>query len=91
MALHIDNPKAAELALQLAQHTGETVDEATIRALEERLARTSAEKPAVENQEASSEGVAERLMAIGRHFSSLPDVEVFDPDEWLYDEHGLPH
>lgn len=89
MALHIDNPKAAELALQLAQHTGESVDEATIRALEERLARTSDEKD-LERRGPSEEGLAERLMEIGRRCAALPTLDTRSDDEILgYDENGL--
>lgn len=36
------------------------------------------------------EGVAEKLMEIGRRAASLPILDPRDPDEILYDEFGLP-
>jgi transcriptional regulator with XRE-family HTH domain len=40
---------------------------------------------------AGREGLAERLMEIGRHFSSLPVYDDRSPDEIIgYDENGLP-
>jgi antitoxin VapB len=38
----------------------------------------------------SKEGVAEKLMEIGRRAASLPVLDPRDPDEILYDEFGLP-
>jgi antitoxin VapB len=36
------------------------------------------------------EGVAEKLVEIGRRAASLPVLDPRDPDEILYDEFGLP-
>ena len=83
-ALNIKNDKAHQLAQELTEITGETQTEAVIVALEERLKRVRKEK--------SREGLAEKLMAIGRETSQyFPEgFKSTDIDALLYDEHGLP-
>jgi antitoxin VapB len=80
--LNIKNPRARQLALELSRVTGETVTEAVMNALDERLQRQTALP--------RGEGLAERLMEIGRHAASLPVLDPREPDEMLYDEYGLP-
>jgi len=47
---------------------------------------------AAKNRPQESPGLAERLMEIGRHFSSLPVLDDRTDEEILgYDEFGLPH
>jgi antitoxin VapB len=79
--LHISDPEVQQLALELSQITGETVAEAVTEALRERLDR---------KRMRSREGIAERLMQIGREAASRPVLDPRDPDEMLYDEFGLP-
>ena len=80
--LNIKNPEARKLALELSRITGESVTDAVIASLRERLDR--------ERKAKSREGLAARLMEIGRHAASLPVLDPRDPDEILYDELGLP-
>ena len=70
------------MAAELAEMTGESVTQVVTTALRERLEN--------ERRKRSREGLAERLMAIGREFSRLPVVDPRDHDEMLYDEDGLP-
>jgi len=79
----VNHPEADALAHALAQRTGETVDEAVVTALRERLART-AEPP-------RKNGGSGELMAIGRECAALPDYDIRTADEILgYDENGVP-
>ena len=80
--LNIKNPETRRLATELSHLTGESVTEAVTTALRERLDR--------EKRARRREGMADRLMAIGRHAASLPVLDPRDPDEMLYDEFGLP-
>jgi antitoxin VapB len=83
MALSIKSRKADELARELAKETGETITQATERALEERLVRVRGRR--------ADRGLAERIMEIGRHCASLPVLDDRTPDEILgYDEIGVP-
>ena len=84
MPLSIKDPDADRLARMLAQHTGETLTEAVINALRERLERE-------EWKEQTVESLVEDVMDIGRHCASLPLLDGRRPDEILgYDENGLP-
>lgn len=82
MALRIDNPQAESLARELANRTGESVAQAVIIALRERLEReTRRQQPSL----------AEELVRIGQECAALPVVDERTPDEILgYDEDGLP-
>jgi len=80
--LNIKNPEARRLADELASLTGESVTEAVTEALRERLERKARSK--------SKEGLAERLLEIGRRAAARPILDPRDPDEILYDEFGLP-
>jgi antitoxin VapB len=83
MALSIKNEEADRLARELALLTGESLTEAVILSLRERLER----KRAVND----NRPLAERLMELGRRYSSLPVLDHRTPDEILgYDENGLP-
>jgi antitoxin VapB len=84
MPLSIKDPDADRLARALAQRTGETLTEAVINALRERLEREERKDQVVES-------VVEDVMEIGRHCASLPLLDGRRPDEILgYDENGLP-
>jgi antitoxin VapB len=84
MPLSIKDPEADRLARALAQRTGETLTEAVITALRQRLDREL-------RQEQSTESLVEDVMEIGRHCASLPLLDRRRPDEILgYDKNGLP-
>ncbi len=86
MALHINNPKANRLARKLAAQTGETITDAVIHALEERLKRGTPSKHLNEDARvAELLAIAER--AVGLRSEKKTGRELIDE---LYDEHGLP-
>ena len=83
MALSIKHPEADRLARELAARTGETLTEAVIEALRERLVR--------ERGRSNGLRLSEQLAAIGRRCAALPVLDQRTPDEILgYDEQGLP-
>jgi antitoxin VapB len=83
MALHIKHPDADRLARQLAAKTGETLTDAVLNALRERLSREEARRRAP--------SLRRELEAIRKRCSSLPVLDPRPPEELLdYDEHGLP-
>ena len=84
MALSIKDPEADRLARAVAQRTGETLTQAVINALRERLAREERKEQAIED-------VVEDIMEIGRHCAALPLLDGRSADEIIgYDENGLP-
>ncbi len=84
MPLSIKDPEADRLARALAQHTGETLTEAVINALRERLDRKL-------RKEQSIASLVEDVMEIGRPCASLPLLDRRRPEEILgYDKNGLP-
>jgi antitoxin VapB len=84
MPLSIKDPEADRLARNLAQRTGESITQAVITALRERLAREQRTDENVEN-------LLEDVMDIGRHCAALPLLDARSADEVMgYDEHGLP-
>lgn len=83
MALNIKRPEAEQLAHALARQTGETLTEAVIKALEERLLRVQGRRAPTELQEV--------LLKIGHRCAALPNRDPRAPDAILgYDESGLP-
>jgi antitoxin VapB len=82
MALSIKHPEADRLARELAARTGESITEAIIRALKERLQREQRRyRPSLEDE----------IMAISRRCAAMPRKTGRTPDEIIgYDEHGLP-
>jgi len=83
MALSIKHPEADRLARELAARTGETLTEAVVVALRERLARTTGRGRAT--------AVREELAEIRRRCAALPVLDPRTPEEILgYDERGLP-
>jgi antitoxin VapB len=83
MALNIKNPEADRLAHELANATGESLTEAVINALRDRLAT-------VQRQQERGALLAD-VSDIQAFVASLPDRDTRTVDEILgYDEFGLP-
>jgi antitoxin VapB len=83
MALSIKHPEADRLARALAAQTGESLTEAIISALRERLIR----------QQARHRGtrLSQTLMDVGRRCAALAVVDARPVEDVLgYDEHGVP-
>lgn len=82
MALSIKNDDADQIARELAQLTGETITEAVVVSLRERLARERARR---------GPDVAMRLRRLADDVRELPVVDARPADEILgYDDTGLP-
>lgn len=82
MSLEINAPKADALARELAIATGEDIDTAVVRALEERLARTPRQRSA--DEKAAIEALFDRL-------AQLPVLDHRSPDDIIgYGLDGLP-
>ena len=83
MALSIKHPEADRLARELAARTGESLTDAVVIALRERLARETGRSRMVP--------LREELAAIRQRCASLPVLDSRTADEILgYDERGLP-
>jgi len=83
MPLSIKNAEADRLARALARRTGETITQAVVKALQERLSR--------EERKPDDDQLVEDVLEIGRHFSNLPVLDPRTDDEIIgYDQHGLP-
>ena len=81
MGISIKNDRAEKLARQVSAETGESLTEAIIHSLEERLERLKGRR--------SAPDLAETLMAISRRSSALPDLDARDVEEILgYDDKG---
>jgi antitoxin VapB len=86
--LHIDDPKAAELARELSKRTGETVSDAVTHALEERLQRNPARR---RETEAEREERRKRILEIVAEMHKAPILDPRTAEELIgYDEDGLP-
>lgn len=83
MSLSIKDPEAVRLARAVSQYTGETMTQAVITALRERLAREERKAQNIEN-------LVDEVMRIGEHFTALPVRDPRQIEELLYDESGLP-
>ena len=84
MSLTIENAEVERLARELAAQTGETVTEAVLRSLRERLLR--------ERGRVSGAELVEDLRQLGEYCSRLPVLDARSPDDILgYDASGLPH
>ena len=86
MPLSIKDPEADRLARSLVQCTGETITQAVIQALRERLAREQRKKRNL----ATTERLVAEVMEIGRNFAALSVRDHRTLEEMLYDESGLP-
>lgn len=82
MPLNIKDPEADRLVRELASRTGETITEAVLKALRERLKREGARSPI---------SLKDEIMAISRRAAALPRRTGRTPEEIIgYDDRGLP-
>ena len=83
MALSIKHPEADRLARELAAATGESLTDAIVKALRERLEKEQRRAPALL--------LSDELRAIRERCSRLPVLDARSAEEILgYDESGLP-
>lgn len=83
MALSIKDPEADRLARELAAQTGESLTQAVVVALRERLTR--------ERGRASTVPLRDDLAAIRHRCAALPVIDDRPAEAILgYDRHGLP-
>jgi antitoxin VapB len=83
MALSVKNPEAEHLARELAKKTGESLTEAILKSLRERLQRVRGR--------GRPPGLADQLDEIALRCAALPIIDGRSEDEILgYDEEGLP-
>ncbi|HXV93222.1 MAG TPA: type II toxin-antitoxin system VapB family antitoxin [Pseudonocardia sp.] len=82
MALSIKSDEADRLARELAAETGESLTEAVVISLRERLDRQQARH---------GPGVGDRLRRLQEEAAALPVLDDRHPDEIVgYDDSGLP-
>ena len=82
MALSIKNPEADHLARELAATTGETLTDAILTALRERLDRERLRR---------RPGISHRLRQLAKDTAALPVLDPRPHDEIIgYDDQGLP-
>jgi antitoxin VapB len=82
MALSIKSDEADRLARELAAETGESLTDAVVIALRERLGRLHARR---------GPSLADRLRRLQSEVAELPVLDQRTPDEIIgYDDHGLP-
>ena len=83
MALSIRSPKAEALARDISTRTGETMTQAIVTALEERLAKLRSRR--------ETTAAARDLLRIARRINRRRTRDARKPDAILgYDKHGLP-
>jgi len=83
MILNIKNDEAHRLAKALAEKTGESLTQAVINSLRERLIR--------ESGKGTQQELLEEVLQIARRCAALPVIDSRTPDEILgYDEFGIP-
>ena len=83
MPLSIRNKDAERLAREVAHETGESITQAILRSLEERLIRLSGRRIAG--------NLAEEILRIGGRCAALADLDTRSADDILgYDHDGAP-
>ena len=80
-SLNVKDPEAHQLALAIAQQTGETLTRAVTQSLRERYERL---------QRHDAEALAADIRAIAKRASANIKRPYLDHAEFLYDQHGLP-
>ena len=91
MSINIKNERVSQLAVQLAERTGESITDAVGHAIEEKLAEL--DKLATKQRR---KGIADKLRAIAEDIRRDASPEWLaktqkEFDDELYDEMGLPH
>jgi antitoxin VapB len=85
MPLNIKHPEAEQLARELAARTGESLTDAVLIAVRERLERENRKKR-------TGIGAAAILRETRLRLAASPVLDPRSPEEILgYDERGLPH
>lgn len=83
MALSIKHPEADKLARELARLTGESLTDAVVGALRERVKRVKSHRDKAK--------IMARVKALAEDVRRLPVLDPRTPDEILgYDQDGLP-
>lgn len=83
MSLNVKNPRAYELATQLAELTGESLTDTVIRSLETRLA--------LERNRLQGASTAKRILAFGERFAAGVTGNAHSAGHAeLYGDDGLP-
>ena len=82
MTLNIKSPEAHQLAAELARLTGESMTKAVTEAIRERLER--------ERRKRNEDKLFAELMDIAEQCAAYPRADDRSPEEFLYDERGLP-
>jgi len=86
VALSIKHPEADSLARELSRITGESLTDAVLIALRERLSRHQGVLQAKRNTR-----LEEELTLIRQRCARLKDLDPREPDEIIgYDDQGLP-
>jgi len=75
MAMSLKNPRAEALAREVARETGESLTQAIVRALEERLERLRGRRAAPD--------VAREIIRVAERCQALPDLDRRSADEIL--------
>lgn len=84
MALNIKNPEADQLARRLAAATGESISEAVLKAIRERLSRETGRR--------HSSGIQQEIARMQGRIARLPILDRRSDEEILgYDDSGLPN
>jgi antitoxin VapB len=78
-AVHIESEDAVAMASELAKLTGESITEAVVSAIRERLERLR-----------EREAKIQRILATGREIAAHMEPGTTSDHSWLYDENGLP-
>jgi antitoxin VapB len=82
MTIQIDHPKIDQWTTELTAYTGESVTQAVVNAVRERLDR---------EKKTRSNSLAEDLLRIGRECAALPPIDNRSPDEIIgYNHIGAP-
>jgi len=82
MALNIKNPKAVELATQISRVTGESLTQAVIISLQERLEHL--------HERRTVPLMTEAILEISKRCKELPDLDPRTPEEILeYSDWGM--
>ena len=83
MPLSIRNPRAEQLAREVAAESGQSMTQAVINALEEQLQRIRGRRLVTD--------LVEEIMDVSRRCQALPDQDARSADAILgYDQNGAP-